>query len=487
MLFFKPRGDVDPEYHEQFQVLCGIEEEFLLLGADGTLVEAADEIMVQAAETLERDDSLLESLKLKIRGLDAEPNPAQIEYVTLPLPPTALCDAVRAGRELLATAAAAVGAKILAQSLHPIQSNPHPIVGTHVNVSVQRVGSLMTPDHLQAVHNYLWNYLPELIAVSANSPLFRGESTALASNRLNQSTVLKPNGFAQVQQPDRGPALVPIHYYGRNRYQLKIGSGEDEFAKKVITNRRGDRLMDITPRGPSTNISNDKDDSPTRNRVEVRIIDVQQTCSDLLEIAYLCCASSLHAVALHGAGEILQDPYHGSNVERAIQHGNRARFLRDQHQTESVADSVQRWVEDTRPYCDYLDVVLERLPAEMVSRGPTQRDLEVKGDVDQLRRLRQRGKLLAVVRLQEPRVVSDRRGRKYKVPRNSQVHGRLTADFKLEMREEDHVVTEFESIQAEAVLEVQGLRIPLRAHDKVLKVMDESEYMVERLFGRTGF
>ncbi|MFX1313958.1 MAG: glutamate-cysteine ligase family protein, partial [Promethearchaeota archaeon] len=283
MLFHEKIKELEQDRYDEYQVLCGIEEEFLIINENGTLTKAADDIMVKAAEILEIDSKFLNSLQVKIRGLDAEPSPSQIEYVTLPLPPVSLQEAVVEGRQLLIKTANQLGVKILAQSLHPIQSDPNPISGTHINVSVQKKGNLMTPEELKAVYNYLWNYLPELIAISANSPIFRGNITNIASNRCANSTVLKRNGFAVIEIPENRPALIPMRYYGRMRYHLKIGYEEDEFSKKVITNNRGDRLVDITPRGPFTNISDDKDELPSRNRVEVRIIDVQHNINDLLD------------------------------------------------------------------------------------------------------------------------------------------------------------------------------------------------------------
>ena len=286
---------------KNYHVLCGIEEEFLILNKNGTLVNAADELMVRAAEILERDSKRLDFLQLKIRGLDAEPSPSQIEYVTLPLPPKEIAEVMKAGRKLLSDAARQLGYRIFSQSMHPIQSDPHPMSGTHINVSAQ-TGGLMKAEELAAVHDYLWNYLPELIALSANTPIFQGSRTNIASNRISNSTVLKPNGPSRIQIPKRNAALVPMQYYGRMRYTLRL-AGEN--VKKVVTNPRGERLVDITPRGPLTNIGDDEDSSLTTNRVEVRIFDVQQDLEYLLDLVYLCCVSALHAIYLYTTGKII--------------------------------------------------------------------------------------------------------------------------------------------------------------------------------------
>ena len=138
MLFQRNKKDLAEDPCKNYQVLCGIEEEFLIINKEGTLVNAADELMVRAADILERDSNRLDFLQLKIRGLDAEPSPSQIEYVTIPLPPKDIAEAMEAGRKLLSDAATQLGYRIFSQSLHPIQSDPNPMCGTHINVSVQR-------------------------------------------------------------------------------------------------------------------------------------------------------------------------------------------------------------------------------------------------------------------------------------------------------------------------------------------------------------
>jgi len=94
----------------------GIEEEFLIINKNGTLAKVADDIMVKSAGILKKDQNFLSSLQVRIRGLDAEPSPSQIEYVTLPLPPESLQQAVLEGRKLLTEAAKRLGVKILSQT-----------------------------------------------------------------------------------------------------------------------------------------------------------------------------------------------------------------------------------------------------------------------------------------------------------------------------------------------------------------------------------
>lgn len=483
MIFHRKTNDIDEDPYKDYQVLCGIEEEFLIINKNGTLTKAADDIMVKSAEILEKDTKFLNSLQVKIRGLDAEPSPSQIEYVTLPLPPASLQQAVLEGRKLVTEAAKQIGVKILAQSLHPIQSDPNPISGTHINISVQRKGSLMIPEDLKAVYNYLWNCLPELIGISANSPIFKGNITNIASNRCANSTVLKRNGFAVIEIPENRPALVPMRYYGRMRYKLKIGYEEDEFSKKIITNNRGERLVDITPRGPFTNISDDNDELPSRNRVEVRIIDVQHNINILLDLAYLCCVSALHAVYLHSTGEIIQDSYHKMNVENAIANGFKSIFQRNNGIKQSLETSVSRWIEETMKYQDYLGISIKNLPSKKFQTELLQKNLDIEYQTRKIEKLRQQGRNQAIIELVEPRIVIDRTGNKYKISSGAQIRGTLSTKYNFTYDEIDGLVTNFKGIKVVNNLIVQNLKIPLNENDRVLRVQSESESLVDRLFG----
>ncbi|MFX0206064.1 MAG: glutamate-cysteine ligase family protein [Candidatus Hodarchaeota archaeon] len=480
MLLQRKKKELAEDLCQNYNVLCGIEEEFLIINKDGTLVNAADELMVRAAEILERDSKRLDFLQLKIRGLDAEPSPSQIEYVTLPLPPKDIAEAMKAGRKLLSDAATQLGYRIFSQSMHPIQSDPHPMSGTHINVSAQ-TGGFMNAEELAAVHNYLWNYLPELIALSANTPILQGSKTNVASNRISNSTVLKPNGSSQIQIPKRNAALIPMQYYGRMRYTLRI-AGEN--VKKVITNPRGERLVDITPRGPLTNIGEDEDSALTTNRVEVRIFDVQQDLEYLLDLVYLCCVSALHAIYIYTTGEITLDHNHRTNVEQAVFNGVNARFTRNGRE-ESLQESVSRWVNETEKYQDILGIKIRKLPT--IKTDFRQGELEVEFTTRNIEELRQQGKVFAVVQLNKSRTITDQRGRKYGISGGTQVQGMLAVDYKLTYQEKENIVTDFQGIKITNTLDVQGIKIPLDNKDRILVALSRSDYLSRSLFGGFGF
>jgi hypothetical protein len=291
------------------------------------------------------------------------------------------------------------------------------------------------------------------------------------------------NGFADIEIPESRPALVPMRYYGRMRYTLKIGTGEDEFSRKVITNNRGERLVDITPRGPFTNINDDQDELPTRNRIEVRIVDVQQTIEDLLDLAYLCCISGLHAIYLQKIGVIKQDDYHKTNLENAIANGNKAVLKRENGKTESLEESLSRWIEETSKYQDYLGINIKNLPSEKLQREPLQQQFEVKYKTRRIEKLRQQGKNHAIVELGDSRVVTDPNGARYKIEAGAKIRGIISATYKLFYEEIDGLVTEFNGFTVANNLDVENLSIPLNENDRVVNVVTRSQSLLDRLFG----
>jgi len=464
---------------QNYEVLVGLEEEFLIIHQNGTLVKAADELMKQAANILE-DNRRLDNVRLKIRALDAEPNPAQIEYVTLPLPPKELRAGIVAGRELLTDAARRLNVKILAQSMHPIQSDPHPMCGTHINVSVKQKGSLMSVEDMAAVHNYLWNYLPELWALSANSRFYLGNLTDVFSNRYLRTGILKPNESARITVPRKAKAaLVPLHdYYGQDRFSLRIASGHDE--KQVITNRTGNRLVDITPRGPYTNIDQDKEQSPILNRIEVRMFDVQQKVGNLLNLAYLCCASALYAVSSKKA--INLDPHHKENIQRAVLMGRRGTLIKNGREVQ-ISQSIAEWHRETSKFQHMLGIKVK--PQLLSDEGTLmQKDLPVFFETRPIEILRQQGKKFVIVQFNKSVNVVDHRSQKYNIRPKSKVQGVLGVQYKLDYKEQiPNMVTHFRSIHVINILDVQGLKIPLTPKDVIITALNEEAVRNQRISG----
>jgi gamma-glutamyl:cysteine ligase YbdK (ATP-grasp superfamily) len=471
----------------KYTLLCGIEEEFLLLSKDGTLAPLADDVMRQSAEILSRDPNRLQSLRLKIRALDPEPSRTQIEYVSLPVKPEELKDCISERRKLLVGAAHALGGKVLAQSIHPIQSDPNPLVGTHLNISARKGGenTFMTPEEMIVVYNHLWYHLPEFIALSVNTPLYRGQKNNIASNRITNSRVLETNTFGRLEIPTDRPQLVRARYYGRLRYSFRITSSMDE--RRVITNPTGNRLVDITPRGPSTNIDQDHDESPVRNRIETRIFDTQPQLEVLLDLAYIVCGLTLEALELNKKKAITPDPYHNENKQRAIRWGLDTMFIKDGKQV-SARESVLNMLERTQPHREALNLELTSSLAKAEPQITQKHDLKISTNTSQFEELRSRGKSILLLRTGSPRVAFDQRGgRNYRVKRGTRLIGKLSANFRLSYTEEQGLVTAFRDIEIINILKINGTTLPLQDGDLIERAFSEEEYMMSRFLGRSFF
>ena len=478
----------------EYEVLIGLEEEMLIISKDGTLVAAADQLMEAAATLLNRDAERLERIMLKIRSLDPEPNLAQIEYVSLPIPLSEVPSAIAEGRSLILDSAKSLGYKLFVQSLHPLESNPHPMCGTHINVSTKLSGhEAMNHKEILAVYNHLWNHLPELIALSANTPIIQGETGAV-SNRVLKSTVLKPNPFGKLQIPRHQPALVQDRYYGALRYSLKIGALEKE--PTIIANTTGHRLRDITPRGPSTNISDDKEDSFTRNRIETRIFDNQRDPKRLADLARIVGGLAIEALCLLEKGsQTIEDRAHAVNRERAILDGINATFLHERNGSvieiparERVLEMLNRTEMHREILGAKLQTDLKSAKTEVEIKHPR---LEVDYSNPEFERLRRSGKTVVSVRFGKAKKVSDiRSGKKYKISRGQTITGTLGIGLSLTYNESEAtpgLVTDFKDVLMKNYLVVHTLRIPLEKSDEIIAAISEEEYMRRQFFGADAF
>ncbi len=471
----------------RYTLLCGIEEEFLLLSSEGALAPLADDIMRQAAVILGRDPKRMRSLRLKIRALDPEPARTQIEYVSLPVRPEELKDCVIEGRKLLVDAANELGGNVFAQSMHPIQSDPNPMAGVHLNVSARKGGenTFMTPEELILVYNQLWQHLPELIALSANTPVYRGQWNNVASNRITYSRVLETNTYGRLEIPEDRPQLVRSRYYGRLRYSFRINPSMNTY--RVITNPTGNRLVDITPRGPSTNIDQDRDESPIRNRVEARIFDVQPQLNALLDLAYITCGLTLEALDLREKRDFSPDPYHVENKQRAIRWGLDAVFIKNGRQI-SARECVLEMLKRTQPHRDALNLEL----TSGLSKGEPQiaqkKSLNIQASTPHFEEMRSSGKNILLVRTGSPRVAVDQRsGRQYRVKRGTRLMGRLSVNFRIKYSKDSGLVTAVRDIETVNTLKINGTTLPLQSDDQVERAFSDEEYMRSRFLGRSMF
>jgi carboxylate-amine ligase len=169
----------------------GIEEELLLVDpAKGEAVPMAGALLDLYVRPLESGAGPV---------LTAEFQQEMIEVVTPPHSTLAGLQAdIIAGRAIAGQAAEDVGVRVAALGTSPLPSDPHPVrlrrfaamveeygltareqltCGTHIHVSIE------SHEEGVAVLDRIRNWLPVLVALSANSPFWHGEDTGYASYR----------------------------------------------------------------------------------------------------------------------------------------------------------------------------------------------------------------------------------------------------------------------------------------------------------------
>ncbi len=264
---------------DQYEFYIGVEEEGFTLNDKGFLAPHAYKVAENLIKRIREDKSFLMNVRRKLMGLQWEPSPTQIEYVTRPLSPEEILDTIVFSREILGECAGENELILAYLSMHPIQSNPLPINGTHINISFKEE-DMRRPSlkFLNYIANYLRTYLPELIAATANTSFMDGIRTGYASNRLMNSNVLKEAPYSQIAvKPVR---VIPQRVRSRFRYGV-VFEKVRKYIRRIEVNPQGDRLIDLAIRGPVTNILEDMFRDPETTRIEIRFIDNQ------LDIRYL--------------------------------------------------------------------------------------------------------------------------------------------------------------------------------------------------------
>jgi carboxylate-amine ligase len=348
----------------------GAEEEFLLV--DTRTGEPAGRNADVAAEAARR------GVKLQL-----ELSSCQVETTSsVAATSTELGEELSRLRSTSALAAEAVGVRLLASGLPP--STPHEfpvtdtpryrrigaefgmvaheqgICGCHVHVQV--------PDREAAVHvsNWLRPWLPSLLALSANSPLYRNSDSGFASWR----------SILWRRWPVAGPPpffASPDEYDSAVRMLVNTGVILD---KDMI-------YWDVRPSA----------DFPT---VEVRVADVPATVAETVLLATLIRAAVMTALDSRGRGDdIAQLPPGALRAAywKAAHDGLAGRALDLVHGRGAVParEQLAALVDHTRPALELLDEydrVIDELD-RVAARG--------NGAMRQLRAWRERGEVMDVI------------------------------------------------------------------------------------------
>lgn len=205
--------------------------------------------------------------------VDAEIHQEMLEVKSGPhLSTSELLAEVAAGRELVDSLVVPFGARAVALAMSPLPFKPHPTKNARYEEMVKRYGyvgrstlvcglhvhvSIESPDEGVAVLDRIRNWLPVLLALSANSPFANGVDTGYASYRF----------CAWHQWPSASPAEV-------------FGSTEayDRFERELLAT---DVIMDLGMLYLDARLSHRY---PT---IEVRVADVCMDARDTVFIAAL--------------------------------------------------------------------------------------------------------------------------------------------------------------------------------------------------------
>jgi carboxylate-amine ligase len=320
----------------------GAEEELMLVDPDdGRLVGAIDDVL----RSVEGD-----------ARFQAEFRAAQVELVTRPC-----LSAVDVGRELAAARLDlddAIGPRLatLASGSHPTALRPGRVTpgeryravardnpwaaramltcGLHVHVGVTGA------DRALAVYNALRSHLPELAALSANSPFHAGERTGAASTRM-----LLNRSLARCGVP---PAF----------------GDWDDYAAFIAWGRAGGAIPDTSYHWWDLRLH------PGLGTVELRVCDVQTELDDTVALVALFQALVACLAERHDAGEPL--PVHaGHRIAESVW---LAAHIGTQRELLDLDTGVRR------PLVDRVAELLERL-------APTSRELGTEPELARIARL----------------------------------------------------------------------------------------------------
>ncbi len=450
-------------------IRLGIEEEVFLVNRAGFLSRFPEPVLLNLAKDLLQDEEKLNMARRSLIGIQWEPNPSQLEYVTRPLNPSQVGEVISFSRSILADAATKTNQYIYVGSMHPVDSSPLPMNGTHINVSITREGGVPSSKALAWIYSNVRNHLPELIAISANSP-----SDGFASSRLAYSKVLKESqGVVLRRKP---LTFIPWRERGKSRYGLifrRLGSVRSE----LVTNRAGDRLTEITIRGPLTNVPEDIHTSKAASRVEVRCLDNQSREEYLTGIAHLIAALSLQAVDMLRKGRKIEERrYLRRNRARAVRNGIKATFLTDDGPL-SARESFLRMLDHLEPY---LDEIGASIPSDL-RRGIPERELS-----PPTRTVRIPEKMYSYEKnlriLLKVRIGSDRSSLEGGTLRRGEVlRGILYPECKLSFSEDGGLIRRFDVVEIRYWLLTSMGYVPLREEDEVLVARNPALYLAVRL------
>lgn len=455
------------EFVRNLRIKVGIENELMTVNNKGFIVPGAALIVNKIIDDIIMKKVDVSTLNKYMYGIQWEPHPAQLEIVTQPFNYLHIEKNMRAIYEYLDSAAKEKNIMIYLGSIHPIQSNPFPINGTHISISiVPKRRKAMPRKFLAYVHNNIRRYLPELITLTANSPVISGGYSGYVSSRLYYSRVLKPSRYAIVKRSKM--TIIPREKRALLKYAF-VFTRDKRYENKVIVNQIGMRLLELTPRGPHTNIIEDHDSSPESSRVEVRFIDNPSTLEYLADITYILIGIALEAVdMLRKNREIPDRALLSENRLRAIKDGIHAEFLNESGDPIPARESILEMLDNIKPYLDSLGIKLKSSLQNGVPEIEKFGKPTIVSEYEDIHKYLNQGKVFLKVRLASDRTLIDFSGTKETIcPRT--IYGLVFPEYKLDwVTFSQAIISRFTRIHISYWMLTKNGYVKLHPDDKII-------------------
>jgi carboxylate-amine ligase len=369
---------MDVNYGKSTPFSLGIEEELQLLSPDSyELVSRFDEVAEAAGEDERIKAELLQSTVEVATHVHGSVAAAVEEAGTL--------------RSRLRDAAAERGALIASAGTHPFSRYEHQdvteearyrelidtmqwtaerqlIFGLHVHVGMESAAQAI------AVTNALRTWLPELLALSANSPFWLGRETGLASTRIKVFDTFPRTG-------------LPPAFASFEEYELLVERGVRTGSFRDYTYI----WWDLRPH-------------PRLGTIEVRICDAQtrlETVASLTALIQALAATLAERHREQGTLQIQPVTLVNENKWRAARYGLEAKLVDLERDTERPAhEALRALVEVAEPAARRLGCAPELgLVERVLDRGS--------GAEEQRAAYAERGSLLAVAKFLAEQTISD--------------------------------------------------------------------------------
>ncbi len=455
----------------KYKFRVGVEEEGFTLNRLGFIAPYSYIVAEDLLNRIQKNRRTLLKVRQILLGIQWEPDPSQIEYVTHPLELENLYKAIKYSRALLGECAYNHDLVMAFISMHPIQSMPLPINGTHINISYSGISEARRLGQLNYVANYLRNHIPEIIAATSNTPIYRGMYNGYVSNRLRLSKVLKKSEYSKlVIKPFR---IIPPTMRERFRYGILFEKIR-RYIRRIEVNKDGDRLLDLTVRGPYTNIIEDIFKSPETTRIEVRLIDNQLNIDYLNDIIAMLVGLIYEGLENYEKGRDLKKRENLNILrDKALKHGVDA-VAED---GETLGEKIKEIMERIEPHISILGLKIrsrlrDGIPEVKINQP---RVIDTNPDITELRI---KGYHWMEIKTTGRRRLIKLDGEERIVPKG-EYKGMIVPEYRIDFRENKGLLRKISKIHIKHYLYTGDGYLEIKSGDKILKHLKPLERLLE--------